>query len=316
MKILENSKLETAKDIVGKGWEHLCRKSKKATIVKTPRPFKGAWQHQSAEAKAQDYRLIDSAVKRYFHLNIIPTIFHKDPEVNGKKQKVAVEVPEIDGYEDYMPTFEQMQRDPQLQQRLIEISQLAYEMFNDPNSPRGLDPYGGEIMEDGIRAVVQHALQAASAFLPRAIQESLRGRIITGVKGVMRNILYSPNHPIKISDEQAKYFDSSETVANTRDLLITDSGMHNPSKDTIAPVRAVLKQLDLLMHGTLIALIKDVKPNTPDSEIPYSGNALDRKISEFVYHKIMKPQFIIDAEIQKKRAATGQRAHSASILVL
>ena len=284
--------LFTNAEVVGKGFEHICQVSRDGkNVVKSTRPVVGFWQHEDPEKKANDVRQLESTIDELEFqddIKVIPTQV-KGPTkiVNEEGTKVvssAVIAPFIPEFNSKMLSYEALKSDPELRAIAVKLVQLTDRLYNDPLNPRGLDLYGGEIMIDSIKASVYQLIDMLTFFTKK---------FSPGVEGKMRNILHSRDG-IKTS--------SGNEVCAPNQVMITDPGMHNLSKDSAWHIRFTLNQMDLLMAGTLVVLLKDLDPSIPDEDLPYSGNWFQMTLAKLMYRGIIKPQFERYEELKARKA--------------
>jgi hypothetical protein len=304
-----NQALEATDTILGKGFEHICRKCRAAiSAIKEARPFIGGWQDHAPEKKLSDWKLIKEAIHsvRDPLIRLMPSIFHENVTISSDNHtsspKSAIETPFLKEYNDLMLTYGQIIESPEIRTHLINLLKICDELYKSKDNPRGLDPFGGECMIDAVKVVRNTILQVASKYLPQCIQSYIREKTSHGVQGIMRNILASEIN-ISLTDAQKKHFQQTDHLIPANGILIAESGMHDLSKDNIAPMRWLLNELHILMTGVLVEILLNADKNIQRKDLAYNGSERQRRISMKLF-AIVRPHFEAWEKNEKAKTAT------------
>ncbi len=213
--------------------------------------------------------MIDAAgIKRVqikIHENV--TLIH--PDGTQTQAPIAFETPFIEGIEDLRIKYKDIfnpETGPQTIRELAEIVRIADKLFHDKENPRGLDPYGGEILTDVLKGLAPGLILKLSESMPQVIGTAIRSRV-KGVEGQIRNF-------IRQSPEE--------------ELMLIDPGMHDFSEK--GKYTWITKPIHHhLMFASLIEMLKCANRQMPEDRqipqeelenLPFNGSEIHRRIAK------------------------------------
>jgi hypothetical protein len=244
--------------------------------------------------------MIDEQGVRRIAVTILEHITLMHP--NGKKEEIPLAYisPFIDNIKELRVRYKDFldpETGPQTIKEFAKIVKAADEIYHDPQNPRGLDPYGGEIVTDVLKGLIPALALRLADKMPEGIRRAIRSRI-NGMKGQLRNFIKTKEGP-----------------------MLIDPGTHDFSEN--GKFQSVTKTIHHLMFASLIELLKyatqkhreagvpekQLIPNEELEALPFNGTEAHKKIIQQLM-TLMFPLFDKHIE-QEKQQHTSRPTGSA-----
>ncbi len=202
----------------------------------------------------------------------IQTTVHRDvylchPDGTREFHHMVIETPLISDIEKRRVKYKDLldpEIGPELIQEMMQVVRAADAIYNDPESPKGLDPYGGEIITDIVKGLLPALILKISKILPTLLRNKVRDQLAK-VEGQMRNFVKTENGP-----------------------MLIDSGMHDFSEDQ-GKYTPLTKNMHNLMFASLIEMLIVANEHMPPEKqipqskiesLPFNGTDLHRKTAQ------------------------------------